>query len=177
MKQVSRVAAVLGLGLSAVAWAGSPPVHESLVRFPQVKPGGEFVVTQGIERPLVVRYGRDVAPATFRATLNGESVTKLFSPSNTAKSDSVRLPIKPGQNVLRIEVNSLTATRDPKSALLPQEHLLSIRVVPMTSQPLTSTRTYTSKKELDASARKAKEQFDLDPARRPGGGEGKQPGT
>lgn len=137
---------------AAAAGADETPVkpHPVLIRFPDVPPGGELVMTQGAERPLRVQYHESVEPKTFRATLNGRDITALFDAAAPSRIQTIRLPVTPGRNTLRIEVNSRAVAADPTSALLPQEHVLTIRLDPMAVGARASKRSFRSQAELDA---------------------------
>lgn len=154
---------VLGLALAAGLWdpahaVGGEPPTAPLLRFPDLR-GGEIPVTQGIERPVRIRYSQDIAPATFRATLNGKDVTRLFNPAVRGGIEAVRLPLTAGENNLRIEVNSRSAVGDPHSMLLPQEHLVTLRMQAMETRPLADVQVYASQQERDAALKKIQEKL------------------
>lgn len=148
MRGVGRAA--LFLWMSGVAPGWTAESHEPLIRFPDVSRGGEWHVTHGTERPLRVHYDAHIEPKTFRATLNGKDVSRLFHPASRDRGEAVRLPLNMGENTLRIEVNSREAAADPRSALLPQEHLLKIRMDPMAVGGRVEARTFSSQDELEA---------------------------
>jgi hypothetical protein len=53
--------------------------------------------------PIIV-YGPTVRPSTFRAQLDNSDITKLFHPV-PGTAEAVRLPLRPGNNLLKIMVS------------------------------------------------------------------------
>jgi hypothetical protein len=59
----------------------------------------------------IIVYGATIDPASFRAQLNGNNVSYLFHPV-PQKIEPVRLPLQPGQNILKVTVNGRIHSRN-----------------------------------------------------------------
>lgn len=59
--------------------------------------------------PIIV-YGPTVDPSTFRAQLNNSVITELFHPA-PGTAEAVRLPLRPGNNVLKVMISGRVESR------------------------------------------------------------------
>jgi hypothetical protein len=62
--------------------------------------------------PIAVQYGPSIDPSTFQAVLNGVDITSqyAFEPS-PGTSKTVAIPLSPGRNILKLQVDGLIAGR------------------------------------------------------------------
>lgn len=101
--RIGRVARRLcaALALAAVALAPSLPPNGPVLLDVRSPEPGATVGLRGVE--LLVRFPRDAAAETFRASLNGADVTDLLTTGDNGTYGRL-LGLLPGENVLRLEV-------------------------------------------------------------------------
>ncbi|MFA5509174.1 MAG: hypothetical protein WC423_27375 [Vulcanimicrobiota bacterium] len=103
----------------------STPVSRPLLNF-SANPGKPVVLHQGHESRLFIRYGTELDPDRFHATLNGSDVTTYFTPEPRT-AEAMRLPYKSGTNSLEFEVGRLPRPDLPKGTLFDSEvHRLEV---------------------------------------------------
>lgn len=68
-------------------------------------PSAHVQLAKGHPARIVIIYGRNIAPSSFAATLNGQPVTQLFHPE-PGKIESVVLPTKAGENTVELKAGS-----------------------------------------------------------------------